>query len=173
MQVIDLMRTRYSVRAFADRAVSRETLLTVLEAARFAPTACNNQPWRMLVVQESATRTALATCYPQAWLATAPVILVCCAEPAKAWCRRDGKNHADIDVTIAVDHLTLAATEAGLGSCWICAFDAVKVRQLLQMPASLDPVALLPLGYPAPEATPNSRHSQRKPMDELVQWERF
>jgi nitroreductase len=77
------------------------------------------------------------------WLATAPVILVCCAEPAKAWCRRDGKNHAEIDVTIAVDHLTLAATEAGLGSCWICAFDAVKVRQLLQIPAHLEPVALI------------------------------
>jgi nitroreductase len=170
---MDLMRARYSVRAYAERPVSRETLLAVLEAARIAPTACNNQPWRILVVQDPATRAALAACYPQAWLATAPVILVCCAEPGRAWCRRDGKNHAEIDVAIVVDHLTLAATEAGLGSCWICAFDAAKARQALQMPAGLEPVVLLPLGYPAAEAAPNPRHIQRRPLTELIQWERF
>jgi len=173
MKIADLMRARYSLRSFADRPVSRDTLLSIMETARIAPSACNNQPWRMLVVQDPATRAALAACYPQAWLATAPVIIVCCAEPAKAWCRRDGKNHGEIDVAIAADHLTLAAAEAGLGTCWICAFDAVKLRKLLPLPTGIEPVALIPLGYPAPDAMPAALHTQRKSLDELVQWDRF
>lgn len=173
MPVIDLMRSRYSVRAYEDRPVDRDTLLCVLEAARVAPSACNNQPWHFLVVQDPAARAVLAACYPRDWFRTAPAVIVCCAEPAKAWCRRDGKNHADIDLAIAVDHLTLAAAEAGLGTCWICAFDAAKARELLRLPAGIDPVALIPIGHPAKDATPAALHSQRKPMEEIVHWERF
>ena len=173
MSVIDLMRARYSLRTFAACPVDRDTLLRVLEAARVAPSACNNQPWQFLVVQDPATRSALTTCYPRDWLRTAPVVIVCCAEPAKAWRRSDGKNHADIDVAIAVDHLTLAATEAGLGTCWICAFDVAKAKTLLQLPTGIEPVALIPIGYPATDAAPADMHARRKPLAEVVHWERF
>ena len=173
MPVMDLMRSRYSLRAFADRPIARDVLLQVLEAARIAPSACNNQPWHILVIQEPAARAALAACYPRPWLQTAPAVLVCCAEPARAWRRNDGKNHADIDVAIAVDHLTLAAAKAGLGTCWVCAFDAQKAKTLLQLPPGIEPVALIPIGYPAPNAAPADMHAKRKTMEQLVHWERF
>jgi len=173
MPLIDLMRARYSLRSFADRPVDRDTLLPVLEAARIAPSACNNQPWHFLVIQDPATRAALSACYPRDWLRTAPVVIVCCAEPAKAWRRHDGKNHADIDVAIAVDHLTLAAAEAGLGTCWICAFDVAKAKTLLQLPAGIEPVALIPIGYPAQDAAPAAMHARRKSVAEIVHWESF
>ncbi len=173
MSVLDLMRSRYSLRAFANRPVPRDTLLAVLEAARSAPSACNNQPCHFLVIQDLLARAALAACYPRDWLRTAPAVIVCCAEPAKAWRRADGKNHADIDVAIAVDHLTLAAAEAGLGTCWVCAFDAVKARTILQLPDGIEPVALIPIGYPAKDAVPAALHARRKPIEEIVHWERM
>ena len=174
MSVLDLMRRRYSLRSFADRPIDRDTLLRVLEAARIAPSACNNQPWHFLVVQDPAARATLATCYARDWVKAAPVILVCCAETAKAWCRTsDSKNHADVDLAIAIDHITLAATEVGLGTCWVCAFDTVRARTVLQLPAGIDPIALIPIGYPASDATPAQMHGKRKSLDEIVHWEQF
>jgi len=173
MSVIDLMRARCSLRSFADRPVAREILLRVLEAARIAPSACNNQPWHFLVVQEPAARAALGTCYARDWFKTAPAVIVCCAEPAKAWRRSDGKNHAEIDVAIAVDHITLAAAEAELGTCWICAFDAVKVKTVLKLPVGIEPIALIPIGYPAADAIPADMHDKRKAIEEIVHWDTF
>ena len=171
MSVIELMRARHSMRAFDSRPVARDLLLRVLEAARLAPTACNNQPWRMLVVDAPAGLKALAACYPGAWFRTAPAAIVACAVPAEAWRRSDGKNHADIDVAIAVDHLILAAAGAGLGTCWVCAFDAAKTRAALALPAGIEPVVLVPIGYPASDEAPAPRHAQRKPISALVRWE--
>ena len=167
---INLMRARHSVRAFDSREVPRETLVSVLEAARVAPTACNNQPWRLIVAQSEPFRKALAASYSGDWLRTAPVIIVACALPAAAWVRRDGKNHADIDVAIVVDHLMLAATEAGLGTCWICAFDPAKAKTALGLDDDTMPVALIPMGYPAADESPGPLHDRRKSLTELVRW---
>ena len=166
--VLDLMRARHSVRAFDSRPVPRETLEKVLEAARLAPTACNNQPWRFIVAESAGFRKALAATYAAPWLGQAPVIIAACAVPAEAWTRGDGKNHADIDVAIAVDHLTLAAAEAGLGTCWICAFDAARARTALGLDAGMEVVALIPVGYPAAGETPAPLHGRRKPLADLV-----
>ena len=173
MSVLDLMRARCSVRAFQPRPIEREVLLRVLEAARVAPSACNNQPWRFLMVQAPDGLDKLAACYPRPWFRSAPAVIVCCSEPAVAWRRSDGKNHADIDVAIAVDHLTLAAAEAGLGTCWVCAFDVARAREALQLPAGIEPVALLPIGYPAADFAPAALHAKRKPLDAIVRWEHF
>jgi len=170
MSVIDLMRARHSVRAFDRRPVAREALLRVLEAAQLAPTACNNQPWRLIVVDTPAMLQALAACYPAGWFRSAPAVIVACAVPAEGWCRNDGKNHAEIDVAIVVDHLILAAAEAGLGTCWVCAFDAAKARAALALPAGEHPVVLVPIGHPAPGETSAPRHLQRKPLEALVRW---
>lgn len=168
--VLDLMRARHSVRAFDSRPVPRETLEKVLEAARLAPTACNNQPWRFIVAEAAGFRKALAATYAAPWLGKAPVIIAACAVPAEAWTRNDGKNHANIDVAIAVDHLTLAAAEAGLGTCWICAFDAAKAKTALGLDAGMEAVALIPVGYPAAGETPAPLHGRRKPLTDLVRW---
>lgn len=173
MSIIALMQARHSVRAFDERPVEREKLLRVLEAARLAPSACNNQPWRFLIIQEPTRREQLAVCYPRDWFRGAPAVIVACADVTVAWRRADGKSHGDIDVAIAVDHLMLAATEAGLGTCWVCAFDDVRAKALLNLPETMDPVALIPIGYPAHEERPAERHGQRKTLEEIVHWERF
>jgi nitroreductase len=173
MPFLDLVRKRYSVRAFDPRPVEREKLLAVLDAARLAPSACNFQPWRFLVLRDPENRAALAESYPRDWFRAAPAVIVGCLVRDRAWSRVDGKNHGDIDVAIAVDHLTLAAAEAGLGTCWVCAFDAAKARSVLNLPDGIEPIVLIPIGYPASAAAPSDRHIQRKALDEIVHWERF
>jgi nitroreductase len=168
MRVLELMKQRCSVRKFEDRAVEREKLEYVLEAARVAPSAANLQPWRFLVVQDKDRIAQLAPEWVTA--ANTPVLIVACGDHARAWRRRDGKDHCDVDIAIAVDHMTLAAAEVGLGTCWICSFDAFRTHIHLELPPGVEPVVLLPIGYPA-EGKPADRHGQdRKPMEDIVCW---
>lgn len=165
MHFYELINARYSVRAYADRPVPREALLRILEAARVAPSACNKQPWHFFLVTDPATRAALFPNERQSWISAAPAVLVACSYPDRAWQRAyDGKNHADIDLAIAMEHIVLAATEEGLGTCWICAFDPQVFREVLRLPAEMEPVAATPLGYGASEPRPRDR----KPLDEIV-----
>jgi nitroreductase len=163
----DLVRSRYSVRAFQNRPVEREKLDAVLEAGRLAPSACNRQPWRFVVLETPEDRARLAACYGRDWFRTAPAAIVLCGLHAESWKRGDGKDHADIDVAIAADHMTLAAAELGLGTCWICAFDPERLRKLLALPPDVEPIVLLPIGYPA--APPAEAHGRRKSLREVVQ----
>ena len=87
-----------------------------------------------------------------------------------SWIRKDGKDHCDIDVAIAVDHMTLAATDLGLGTCWVCAFDAKKCHKVLELPENLEVIALLPMGYPMEESEPEKK---RKSIKDMVSWERY
>ena len=167
MNFQELIRARHSVRDYQPTPVPEEALVRVLEAAQLAPSAANYQPWHFFVVRDEALRQRLFNHERQTWISAAPVVIVACSYPQKAWVRSmDGKSHADVDSAIAMDHLVLAATEEGLGSCWICAFNPQVVREALQLPAELEPVAITPLGYPAttPGATP------RKPLDEIITW---
>ena len=170
MKFSELILLRRSVRLFSSRPVSREDLLEVLEAARVAPSACNNQPLRFIVVTERPELDELAGAYPRAWFRGAPAVIVVCGDHHKSWHRADGKDHADMDAAIAADHMTLAAAERGLGTCWICAFDADRVRRQLALPDPLEPVILLPLGHPEEPLSVAAHQSPRKPLDNLVQW---
>jgi nitroreductase len=168
MTVLELMKKRCSVRMFEDRPIEDEHLRFVLEAARVAPSACNLQPWQLLVVE---SRGLICRIAPD-WVgpSNAPTLIVCCGDHTQAWRRRDGKDHCDIDLAIVVDHMTLAATEVGLGTCWICSFDAFQCALALDLPKHLEPAVLLPIGYPA-ESKPADRHDQeRKPLEQLVVW---
>ncbi len=167
MDFADVVQTRRSVRAYRTDPVPDAALGRVLEAARLAPSACNKQPWHLYVVRVEATRLALFPHERHTWAAEAPVVLVACSLPDDAWVRAwDAKNHADVDLAIFTEHLVLAATAEGLGSCWICAFDPAVVRAALQLPAAHVPVAMTPLGYPV--ATPDPR--PRKALEEIVTW---
>lgn len=168
MPVLDLMKARCSVRQFRDQPIEREKLLYVLEAARVAPSGCNYQPWRFLVLEDKELFRRVS---PD-WVteSQAPVVIVACGDHQHAWRRRDGKDHCDIDVAIAVDHLTLAAAEVGLGTCWICSFDAYRCATLLNLPYQLEPVVLLPIGYPAQSRPANRHDTDRKPLDQIVSW---
>ncbi len=150
MNFLELTRARYSVRNYTDRLVEPEKLDYIFECVRMAPSAVNYQPWRFAVVTDPERLAALKTAYPREWIQTAPCIIVACANHEESWHRKsDGKDHADIDLGIAVEHLCLAAAEQGLGTCWVCNFDVPRCREVMQLPENLEPVALIPLGYPA------------------------
>lgn len=164
MDFLDLARKRFSVRVYQPKPVADEALEKVLEAGRLAPSAANRQPLHFLVLREEEHRRRLHVAYPRDWFWKSPVIIVVCVETAKAWIRSDGKNYGDVDAAIAMDHMTLCAADLGLGTCWIAAFDPVKIRTALKLPEGIEPVAMTPLGHHVEIV----REKSRKPMAELV-----
>lgn len=170
MSFIELAERRYSVRSYEDKAVEKEKLLQLLEAGRLAPSAVNYQPVHFIVITDKEQKQKIYETYPREWITQAPVIIVACGDHSISWKRKDGKDHCDIDVAIAVDHMTLAAADLGLGSCWVCAFDAEKCHELLALPDNLEPIALLPVGYPKGTKVTQTK---RKGIDEIVSWEKY
>lgn len=170
MELFEAIRARRSIRRYLDRPVEEEKLLAVLEAGRLAPSAKNMQDWRFIVVRDRIARQKLAiAALDQNFVGEAPVVIAAvgtselvmpCGQPAHT-----------VDVTIALDHMTLAAASLGLGSCWIGAFYEDMAKEILGVPheKGLRIVALLPLGYPAEEPKPRPR----KPIEEIVSWERW
>ena len=152
MNFLELARKRCSVRQYSDRSVEPEKMDYVLEAARLAPSAVNKQPWHMLLVESEEKRQLLQSCYNREWFKQAPLYLIVCGDHTESWKRADGKDHLDIDVAILTEHLCLAAAEQGLGTCWVCNFDAPRVKELFALSKNIEPIVLLPLGYPADEA---------------------
>ena len=166
MNFLELVKSRYSVRSFQERNVEPEKLAYLLECARLAPSACNRQPWRLIVVREKALREAVCDAAARfVWMREAPLLVVVCVDESEAWVRgADSRNHADVDAAIVTEHLVLAAAEQGLGSCWVCAFDPTKCRAALSIEEPLRPVAILPIGYPADE----HQTRPRKTTNEIV-----
>lgn len=173
MNLIELARRRHSVRNYAPDAVEPGKIAYILEAARLAPSAVNYQPWYFLLVQEEPGRAALQACYPRDWFRTAPCYLVVCGDHAQSWKRSDGKDHLDIDAAIAAEHICLAATEMELGTCWVCNFDAPRLKQSFHLPPAVEPVAILPFGYAAGTAPDAREEKKRKPIEEIVKRETF
>ena len=170
MELSDIIKNRYSVRDYKPIEIEKTLILEILEAARMAPSAVNFQPWHFIVIQEHEILADLTECYDRSWFKTAPVVIIACADHSQSWKRSsDGKDSADIDLAIAIDHITLKATELGLGTCWVCNFDVNRCAELLKLPHNIEPIALLPLGYPN-----NKRpDKKRKPLDEIVHFNRF
>ena len=167
MDFLNLSKKRYSARAYEPRPVDEAALDYVIECARYAPSAVNRQPWRLIVAKSDQARAALCDCYRGEWIKTAPVIIAVCADADAAWTRPgDGKNHADIDAAIITEHICLAAAEKGLGTCWVCNFNVEGVTKALDLPAGTHPVALVPMGYPAAPAS--ERHLARKSAEEIA-----
>jgi nitroreductase len=173
MAFIDLAKQRYSSRKYLDKPIEREVLLKILEAGRVAPSAKNKQPWHFVIITQEESLKKIRECYQREWLQTAKCIIVVCGDHREAWRRSDGKIHTDIDVAIAIDHITLAATDMGLSTCWICKFDVMKCAQIMDLPEGVEPIALIPVGYPADEPDVNRHHQLRKPLDEIVHWDKF
>jgi nitroreductase len=169
MEFAELIRTRYSVRAYKPDPIDDDVLNQVLEAARLAPTAANRQPLQLIVIPTAGREAELRRIYNRDWFVQAPLVICACGIPAQGWVRSDGKNYTDVDVAIVMDHLILAATELGLGTCWVGAFDPTAARQVLALPEGVEPIVFTPLGYPADRPKPK----KRKALSELVRYERW
>jgi nitroreductase len=170
MKFIELAKQRVSIRSYKPGPVSDAHLNEVLEAGRLAPTACNFQPFQFVVVRKKENLAALAAGYPAPWFAEAPVIIAICTQSSKAWKRKqDGRCLVDVDAAIAADHMTLAAADIGLGTCWVGAFDPKIIRKALGVPRTVEPVILLTLGHPNEKGRPKLR----QPLEKLVRNEKW
>lgn len=155
---IDLVKQRYSVRSYEERQIENEKMEYIMECVRLAPSAVNFQPWHFYVVTDRERLDALKSTYKREWIQSAPCIIVACANHEESWHRRsDNKDHADIDLAIAIEHLCLAAAEQGLGTCWVCNFDAALCHEVMAMPENVEPIALIPIGY-----TPDTEVPEKK-----------
>lgn len=170
MNFLELARARYSTRAYKPDEISADKLAYVLEAVRLAPTAANRQPFQLIIIHTQNRHEDLARIYYRPWFIQAPLVIGVCAVMDKAWVRgEDQENYGKIDAAIVMDHLTLAATEVGLGTCWVGAFKLQSTREVLGLPDNVAPVAFTPLGYPADLPRPK----ERKPLTELIRYERW
>jgi nitroreductase len=170
MEFSELIEKRYSVRAYRPDPVEEDKLQRVLEAACLAPTAANKQPFELIVIHTAGREAELSRIYKPGWFVQAPLIICACGIPSRGWVRRDdGKNYTDVDVAIVMDHLILAATNAGLGTCWIAAFDPQAAREVLGLPDDVEPIIFTPLGYPADQPGPK----RRRELSKLVRYERW
>ena len=168
MEYSELIAKRYSVRAYRSDPVEDEKLQAVLEAARLAPTAANRQPIQVVVMHTAGREKEIGKIYRRPWFVQAPMVVAICAISSLAWVRESDRFNARfIDAAIVADHLILAATNLGLGTCWIAAFNVEAARSVLQLPDEAEPVIFTPLGYPAEAPGPKIR----KPLDELVRYE--
>lgn len=169
MEILPAIRQRRSVRAYTAQPVPEAQLQAVLEAARLAPSARNLQEWRFIVVRDAATRARLAAAANrQAFVGQAPVVIAGCAIHTE-YIMRGGQLAYPIDLAIALDHMTLQAAAAGLGTCWIGSFFEDEVRQVLGIPAGVRVVCLLTLGYPADVPQPKNR----RPAEQIIAHERW
>lgn len=144
MNILELSQTRFSARKYTDEAVSDDDLAYILECVRLAPSAVNRQPWKFVVVRSKEAKEQLWQAYDRDWFRTAPLYIVCMKNNSECWTRRyDDKQHGDIDVAIATEHLCLAATERNLGTCWVCNFDTNAMSRLFPS-ADFEAVAITP-----------------------------
>ena len=168
MSVREAIETRKSIRAYQPQPVEEEKLNKLLEAGRLAPSATNQQAWKFVLVTDPELRQKMvAACCNQAFVAQAPLTMVLCANETRDMpC---GQPARTIDCAVALSYMQLQAAELGIGSCWLGAFSAEAVREVLHIPEDYQIVAVSPFGYPAEEG----RERSRKPMEELVcrdQW---
>ena len=176
MDVLEAIKTRRSVRSYSSRPIPADVLERMRQALRYAPSACNFQPWQFIFVTGQELRRKVAkAAHDQSFMAEAPVTVVGCGLPDRAYKGMGGHgNSTDVDVAIALDHLTLAAVAEGLGTCWIGAFDEGKVKRLLEVPKQVKVVAMTPLGYPASaDLNHPLDESDRKPAAEIFSSERY
>jgi nitroreductase len=153
MEFENVIKTRTSVRDSSQKLVEEEKISYVFECARLAPSWANSQCWNFVVIKNKKTieRISRASIINR-WLKKVPVIIAACGDTRGSG-SRNGINYFLVDVSIAMEHLVLAATDKGLGTCWIAGFDEKKVKEILEIPKHIRVVALTPLGYPADKSS--------------------
>ncbi len=167
MSFMDLAKARYSVRKFSDKPVEEEKLKAILEAAKVAPTAKNNQPVKVYVIRSADALEKINRVSPCIY--GAKLVLMVCYDPDKAYRSglNPGINGGDVDAAIVCTHMMLEAADLGLGSCWVARFSRADAHRAFELPENIVPVALLPVGYAAKDAVPSPRHESYREDSEL------
>jgi nitroreductase len=180
MEFKDVIEGRKSVRSFQKIPVEKEIINEILDCARLAPSWMNKQCWQFIVITDVECIKEIAkTGIINRWLRQVPVIIIACADP-----QLSGENNKIpyfvVDTAIAIEHIVLAATNMGLGTCWIGSYDENKIKTLLEIPPRIRIVALTALGYPNEKASIGEqgrkiliRSTQRKSLNEITHWERW
>jgi len=173
LDLFEAIRTRRSIRAFTREEVSEEEIEKILDAARWAPSAGNIQPWIFVVVRNPEIKRRLAqAALNQFFIAEAPLVIVACADQERSRMRY-GSRGADLyciqDTAAAVQNILLASHALGLGACWVGAFNEEEVRRILRIPKAVRPVAIVPIGHPAEKP----RAIFKRPLSQIIRRETF
>lgn len=172
MDFIKLAKDRYSVRKFKNKHLDKEIIDKILTASHLAPTGCNYQPQRILVINTDESIAKLKKCTKCHF--DAPTAFLVCYCKDECWERKyDGKKSGIIDASIVATHMMLEAASTGIGSTWVMHFDPLKMLEEFNIPENYEPVALLVMGYPAEDAKPMSLHNEYKPIEEVVFYDEF
>ena len=172
MEFTNLIEERCSVRSFKPGHLPREVLEKILRAGHLAPTGCNYQPQRILVLNTDESMEKLRSCTKCHF--GAPTALLVCHNTAESWVRKyDGALSSPVDAVIVATHMMLAAHDAGVGCCWVMHFDPAAVREAFGIPAGVEPAALLVMGYPAEDARPLPLPCKTRPQEETVVYAHF
>lgn len=170
MDFQDVLETRHSIRKYEPLPVAEEKLARILEAARTAPTAHNNQPFRVIVIHTEGREEELKGIYGRDWFVQPPLILAVVGVRDEAWVRKDDdQSYLYVDAAIAMDHMILAAEYEGVGTCWIAAFDPDALRTALELPPNQEVFAITPLGYPR-EGFAGKGEKNRRAFDDVVRF---
>ena len=168
----ELAQKRYSVRKFKDEPLSQEVIDKILEVGYIAPTGCNNQPQRVLVLNSSESIEKLRKCSKCHF--DAPTAMLICYNKDECWYRPyDNASCGPMDASIVTTHMMLEATELGVGTTWVMHFNPQTLREEFLIPDSIEPVALLVMGYPAEDASAFPGHSQFRPKSEIIVYNHF
>ncbi len=172
MDFLTLAKERYSVRKFSPKSIEKAKLDLVLKAGQLAPTACNLQPQRILVINSETALSKLDQCTP--WRFGAPAALLVCYDKTVCWHRRfDDKASGEIDASIVTTQMMMEAANIGLTTTWVMMFDPEKIAKTFNLPDNFIPVALLVIGYAADDVVPNQLHEQRLAIDNTVFYNDF
>jgi nitroreductase len=174
MDVLEAIKGRRSVRAFrSEKNVSEETVQELIDAACWAPSAGNIQPWEFIVVRKPEIKRRLAeAAFDQSFIDEAPVVIVVCADEnrsSEGYGQRGRALYCIQDTSAAIQNIHLAAYSLGLGTCWVGAFKEDEVREILKIPRGIRPVALIPVGYPLKFPSPRAKRA----VGEIVHYEVF
>lgn len=172
MDFLELAKKRYSCRSYKPDKVRDQDLMKILEAGRVSPSACNNQPYKLLVVREMENLEKLRK---TGRIYNAPVIIVVCGEVEASWQSRwTGRRSTDTDAAIVTDHMMLEAASLGLDTLWMAAFDPQMIKRDFALPEGVEPLNLLLVGYGEDEPQSPARHeTARKPLEQLAFFEKL
>jgi len=180
MEFSDVIEQRVSTRSFSENMVPECDIIYLLECARKAPSWMNKQCWQFIVIRDKEVISQIAkTSVINRWIKQAPLLIVACADPSISGMNNDIKYFL-VDVSIAFEHLILAATDKGLGTCWIGGFSEKKIKGILEIPPRIKVIAMTPIGYPKGQESIGSktrktfvRSTKRKSLQEIVHWDHW